>query len=90
MKVKPECFVCFVSQAIRATEIVSKKDEDAIRALKNVASVLSKLNYDVAPPLISEYVYGSITKTLDHDDPYSDIKKKYNKIALGYINDLRD
>lgn len=90
MKVKPECFVCFVSQAIRATEIISKKDEDAIMALKNVALVLSGLSYDVAPPIISEFVYGSITKTLDHDDPYSEIKKKYNKIALSYVNELKD
>ncbi|OSS41266.1 Uncharacterized protein DESAMIL20_819 [Desulfurella amilsii] len=90
MKVKPECFVCFVSQAIRATEIISKKDEDAIRALKNVSEVLSRLSYDVAPPLISEFVYGSITKTLDHDDPYSEIKNKYNKIAIAYIKNLKD
>ncbi|MGC8502648.1 damage-control phosphatase ARMT1 family protein [Desulfurella sp.] len=89
MKVKPECFVCFVSQAIRATEIISKKDDDAIRALKNVAKVLSETEYNVAPPLISEFVYGSITKTLDHDDPYSEIKKKYNKIALNYVDDLK-
>lgn len=90
MKAKPACFVCFISQAIRATEIISKEDEDAIRALKNVAHVLSKLTYDVAPPLISEFVYGSITKTLDYDDPYSQIKKKYNKIATGYIEDLKN
>lgn len=90
MKAKPDCFVCFISQAIRATETISKKDEDAIRALKNVAYVLSKLTYNVAPPLISEFVYGSITKTLDHDDPYSQIKKKYNKIATGYVEDLKN
>ncbi len=89
MKAKPECFVCFVSQAILVAEITIKKDEEAILALKNVAQVLSKLDYDVPPPLISEHVYGSITKTLNHSDPYSEIKKKYNKIALGYVDDLR-
>ncbi len=80
--------MCFVSQAIRATEIISKKDDDAIRALKNVTKVLSEIDYNVAPPLISEFVYGSITKTLDHEDPYNEIKKKYNKIAMNYLDDL--
>ncbi len=89
MKAKPECFVCFVSQAIRVAQITIKKDEEAILALKNVAQVLSTLNYDVPPPLISEYVYGSITKTLNHNDPYSKIKKKYNNIALKYVDDLK-
>lgn len=89
MKCKPDCFVCFVSQAIRAVEIINKKDEDAINALKNVANVLSNLSYNVPPPLISEFVYGSITKTLNHDDPYCEIKKKYNKLALGHLDDLK-
>lgn len=45
---------------------------------------MQDIDVELPPPLISEEVYGTIRRSLGIDDPYKQIKKKYNDIALKY------
>jgi len=86
MKVHAECYQCFIGQAIRSARLHRSDRYELLKPVQNVVKILQDINVEVPPPLISEDVYGTIKKTLGIDDPYREIKKKYNDIALGYQN----
>ncbi len=84
MKVHAECYQCFIGQAIRSARLHKSNRYDLLKPVQSVVKVLQDIDVEVPPPLISEDVYGTIRKTLGIDDPYKQIKKKYNDIALSY------
>ncbi len=86
MKIYPECYNCFITQAIRSSKIHTQDREKILSVVQRVVRVLVGIDHDVPPPLISEHVYGTIRETLGVDDPYAEIKRKYNDIALGYVD----
>ncbi len=85
MKIYPECYNCFISQAIRSSKIHTKDRQKILSVVQGVVNVLVGIDHFVPPPLISENVYGTIRKILGVDDPYEAIKKKYSDIALNYV-----
>ncbi len=84
MKINPECYNCFITQAIRSSRIHTQDNDRILKVTQSVVRTLVDLDHSLPPPIISEEVYSAIRKNLDVDDPYKDIKKKYNDIALGY------
>ena len=84
MRVHAECYQCFIGQAIKSARLHKSNRYDLLKPVQSVVEVLHGINIELPPPLISENVYGAIRKALDIDDPYREIKKKYNDIALGY------
>ena len=82
MKIYPECYNCFISQAIRSSRIYTSDNKKILEVVQRVIRVLTDINHSLPPPLISENVYKTITKTLGIDDPYKEIKKKYNDLVL--------
>ncbi len=85
VKIYPECYNCFITQAIRSSRIHTQDTERILDVVQAVVKVLVDIDHNVPPPLISEYVYGTIRRKLGVDDPYGEIKKRYNDIAMGYL-----
>ncbi len=86
MKIYPECYNCFITQAIRSSKIHSKNKEESLKVVRNVVRILTDIDHSLPPPIISEDVYKTIQETLGIADPYKEIKKKYNDIALDYCD----
>ncbi len=85
MKIYPECYNCFISQAIRSSRIHTDDKQKILDVVQKVVKVLVDIDHSVPPPLISEDVYGTIKSTLGVYDPYKEIKRKYSDIASGYM-----
>ncbi len=86
MKIYPECYNCFISQAIRSSRLHTSDNKKVLSVVSAVVEGLVGIDHSLPPPLISENVYGTIRKMLEIDDPYEKIKKKYNDIASGYAD----
>ncbi len=84
MRVHAECYQCFIGQAIKSARLHKNDRYDLLKPVQSVVEVLHGIDIELPPPLISEDVYGAIRKALDINDPYREIKKKYNDIALSY------
>ncbi|AEA33552.1 damage-control phosphatase ARMT1 family protein [Hippea maritima] len=84
MRVHAECYQCFISQAIRSSRLFYEDRQHLLRPAQEVVRILRDINVELPPPLISEDVYGTIRKSLGIEDPYKQIKRKYNDIALKY------
>lgn len=85
-----ECYLCFISQAIRTAQLSTQNREKLLEVTHNIVNVLRNIDNGMPPPLISDDVYGTIRKTLNIDDPYKAIKEKYNKIAYKYTPALKN
>ncbi len=84
MKVHPECYNCFITQAIRSSKLHTGNKEKILNVVQGVIRKLTNIDHSLPPPIISEEVYETIRKELVVDDPYKDIKRKYNDIAKSY------
>ena len=84
MKVYPECYNCFITQAIRSSRIHTDDNKKVLEVVQNVVKILTDIDHQLPPPVISENVYKTIRTVLGVSDPYKEIKKKYNHIAMDY------
>lgn len=93
MQLEPECIGCLFNQMLRAFKLV-KPDisrEKVISAQKKLMEYLIEVDInDIASPIIGKTAYGLVAETLDIKDPYYDLKKRYNKIALEFYEEARN
>jgi uncharacterized protein with ATP-grasp and redox domains len=84
MKVYPECYNCFITQAIRSSKLHTSDKKKILSVVEGVVNKLTNIDHTLPPPIISEEVYKTIREKLGVDDPYKEIKRKYNDIAKSY------
>jgi uncharacterized protein with ATP-grasp and redox domains len=85
MKLEPECIGCLFDQMLRAFKLL---DPDISRE-KIMNSQMKLMEYlktiDInknASPIIGKVAYGLVSETLGIEDPYKELKKKQNSLAL--------
>jgi hypothetical protein len=65
--------------------------EKVISAQKKLMEYLIEVDInDTASPIIGKTAYGLVAETLGIKDPYYDLKKRYNKIALEFYEEARN
>jgi len=93
MQLEPECIGCLFNQMLRAFKLV-KPDisrEKVLSAQKKLMEYLIELDVnDTASPIIGKTAYGLVAETLGIKDPYYDLKKRYNKIALEFYEEAQN
>ncbi len=93
MQLEPECIGCLFNQVLRAFKLV-KPDisrEKVLIAQKKLMAYLMEVDInEIASPIIGKMAYGLVAETLGIKDPYFDLKKRYNKIALEFYEEARN
>jgi hypothetical protein len=93
MQLEPECIGCLFNQMLRAFKLVQPEisREKVISAQKKLMEYLIEVDInDTASPIIGKTAYGLVAETLGIKDPYYDLKKRYNKIALEFYEEARN
>ena len=93
MKLDPSCIGCLFNQIVKAFNLLKPDlpNEEIIEAQKKLMDFF--LNFDQSEtnsPLAGQAVYKIISDTLGIVDPYAEIKKKYNQIALKYYKKVKE
>jgi len=89
MKTYLDCYPCIIRQALDTIRL-STDDEALQKTTMNKAmAILSGSSLNLSPPQISYYIYKELKRITGCDDPYNEIKKKYNRIALEMSRKLR-
>ncbi len=83
MKTNLDCFPCLLKQTLKTTRSITDDEKVQFRVLKKTLSILECASLDDPPPTIADQVHKNIRKITKCDDPYFDIKKEYNDIALS-------
>lgn len=77
-----ECIPCTVNSYLRLVEtgvIPFEKREELMRQL---LSFLSEVDYRISPPAMGREMHRMIRASLNHADPYGEIKATYNRMML--------
>jgi uncharacterized protein with ATP-grasp and redox domains len=89
VKVHLECIPCLLRQALDAARMSSTDAVTRETALREVMNYLSNEQWDRTTPELATRVHRIIKKVTGNTDPYSQLKKKYNYVALGYYPKLK-
>lgn len=89
MRAYPDCYPCFLTQALKTSRIVTS-DEKKIRSILNeVSAAITQFPSAASPPEIGRKVYGIISRQTGVKDPYQKIKKKCTKQALFLFPEMK-
>jgi uncharacterized protein with ATP-grasp and redox domains len=83
VKLHLDCIPCLLRQALDATKMSSTDEVTQERALREVMNYLSNVQWNMTTPELATYVHRIIKRISGNDDPYSQLKEKYNHAVLA-------
>ncbi len=88
MKIYLDCVPCFLRQAIDCVRLTT---DDAViheSITKNVLRLAAEMDMSQSPPAIGQQIHRLIRSLTSNDDPYRELKKRYNKMAMELYSTL--
>ncbi len=89
MKTYLDCVPCFVNQALRSARLVSDDPVVHQRVLRSVLAATAEIDLDQCPPAMGRQIHLFIREALGDDDPYREIKRRFNAKAARMLPELR-
>lgn len=89
MKARLECLACVAAQALRAARIVTDDPVLQRRILNEVISRIPAMDLDKTPAELSMPAYEVASQLSGNPDPYREIRRKQNELALRLEPELR-
>lgn len=89
MKAQPDCIVCLFRQALSAVRLVTDDPEIHRQVLAKIARLVADTSLDNTPAGFSQPAYKIIEEITGVKDPYKNLKKETNRIALNMKRHLR-
>jgi uncharacterized protein with ATP-grasp and redox domains len=83
-----ECVPCIIKQAISTLRISGCSDKTGRKVIAEVIKRLKNIDYDLSPAANSEIAYVAFREITGIKDPYNDLKRKYNRLALNVYPEL--
>lgn len=88
MKTAVDCLPCFIDQALRVARVSSPDEAVHLAVLREVATLLPKMEMALTPPENAVAVYAAIAGITGCADPYESVKKESNAQALALVPEL--
>ncbi|MCF7878660.1 MAG: ARMT1-like domain-containing protein [Candidatus Omnitrophica bacterium] len=90
MKTYLDCIPCFFKQALDAARLAKASEAVQREVLISLSKELEKFSLDSCPPQMGKFIYNKVREITKKSDPYKEIKKKSNKLALSFYPKLKD
>jgi uncharacterized protein with ATP-grasp and redox domains len=84
MRTNLDCFPCFLRQALEASRMATDDEEIHRKVLNSVLSILSNISICLSPPGIALLAHQRVKAITGNLDPYKEVKKRQNELALEY------
>lgn len=82
MKTNLECVPCIIKQAINTLKISGCSNKLSKKVVSELLQKLENIDYDLSPAANSDIGYIVFREVTGIKDPYYDLKRKYNRLAL--------
>ncbi|MHA1214847.1 MAG: damage-control phosphatase ARMT1 family protein [Candidatus Hodarchaeales archaeon] len=90
MKVHLDCIPCLQRQALQAARFVTDNESVQLDILKSVMNLLiENLENNVTTFDMATKIQSIVKRYTNREDPYYNVKKEYNKIALDLVPKLK-
>ena len=90
MKTTLECIPCLLKQALNAARLATDDPAVQEQVLKSVMKELLDVSFEHSPPFIAHIVYSMVKEVTGCEDPYEDLKIRYNHAAMEMYPRLKE
>lgn len=90
MKSHLDCIPCFVRQALDAARMATDDPASHEQILREVLRLTSEMDLSNCPPAAGQRIHRRLRELTRNRDPYAAVKKRFNRMALEMLPDLRD
>jgi len=90
MHIYLDCVPCFVEQALGAARMVTDDEGVHERVVRRALRVASEVPFDRSPPEVGREIHRAIREESGADDPYAEVKRRFNGFALGLVPACRE
>ncbi|EHP89098.1 damage-control phosphatase ARMT1 family protein [Methanotorris formicicus] len=91
MKIKPECATCIIRQVVDAAREITNNEKEQFKLVKDCLGIIMEVyGEDAVPAWMGTNVHRYLKKISGNDDPYKRLKEIANKIALNYLEKIKD
>jgi len=90
MKAALDCIPCIQRQALEAARMATADSNAHKRIVREAMKALLAIDWDLPPPDISRVVHGIVCEISGNEDPYREVKGRYNDVALGMYPKIRE
>jgi damage-control phosphatase, subfamily I len=90
MRAAAECYPCFLNQAIKTARLAMDEPKRLKALLDEISVYLTSCPFTVPPPVLSEDVYGIISRRIGIADPYRELKRRCVRQALRLYPGLKN
>jgi uncharacterized protein with ATP-grasp and redox domains len=81
---------CFIRQALDSARLVTDDEMVHEQVIRYVLKLATDLDMSQSPPAIGWWIHRLIRELTGNDDPYRELKKRFNRLALRICNELED
>jgi len=89
MRIYLDCIGCFVRQALDAARLATDDEQIHEKVVRQVLRLAAELDMSQSPPAIGQQIHRLIRKLVGGNDPYHQVKKRFNDLALKLYPELR-
>ncbi len=89
MKMHNECFPCLARGTLDVARLATTDENRQLEILRAVLEELSRFDANFPPPLMARFIQRTVKTFTGVEDPYHDLKQKYNDLALDLYPDLK-
>ncbi len=89
MKTTLDCIPCFIRQALEVARLVTTEPELLERIMRQTLIHMAGVDMGVPPPVVAQQLHRSLRGLTRVDDPYREVKDRFNRMALDMLPALR-
>lgn len=90
MRIFIDCIPCFIRQALDSARLVTDDEQVHEELVREVLRMMVNLDLSMSPPEIGQQIHRLIRKLIRNDDPYYELKQKFNRLALQMSVELQE
>jgi damage-control phosphatase, subfamily I len=83
MKTYFDCIPCFMRQTLGAVRLATSREAVHESVLRGVLRAAGEMDLQQSPPEMAHYIHRLIRELSGNQDPYKEVKERFNRMALG-------
>ena len=90
MRIFLDCIPCFVRQALDSARLVTDDEQVHEQVVREILNLAANLDMSQSPPAIGQKIHRLIRKLIGNNDPYRELKRKFNRLAVRICAELEE
>ena len=84
-----DCIPCFVRQALDSVRLITDNEQIHEQVMRETLRLACKMDLHQSPPAMAQKIHRIIRKLTGNQDPYRQLKKRFNRLALKMYPELK-